>query len=123
MKLFYLFLYCGEIQRETVARKRCNLTLNLCTKACVQKKRRKKHIKDKIQGFGPDLSGTFFFFFFYQMNKPTLLDFKVMGGFYFFSFFFSLCFLGYWTIYVSHSPASSPNHAPAEEMTERAAFW
>ena len=42
MKLFYLFLYCGEIQRETVARKRCNLTLNLCTKACVQKKEEEK---------------------------------------------------------------------------------
>lgn len=61
MKLFYLFLYYGEIQRETVARKRCNLTLNLCTikyHLCTKKKRKKAH-KDKIQGFGPDLSRTF----------------------------------------------------------------
>lgn len=59
MKLLYLFLYYGEIQKETVARKRCNLTLNLCTEGIVQKKEQKKAHKDKIQGIGPDLSGTF----------------------------------------------------------------
>lgn len=42
MKLLYLFLYYGEIQKETVARKRCNLTLNLCTEGIVQKKGTKK---------------------------------------------------------------------------------
>lgn len=59
MKLFYLFLYYGEIQRETVARKRCNLTLNLCTFKYLCTKKKEKAHKDKIQGFGPDLSGTF----------------------------------------------------------------
>lgn len=47
MKLFYLFLYYGEIQRETVARTHCYLTLNLCTKTCVQNM--KKHIRTRFR--------------------------------------------------------------------------
>lgn len=80
---FYIVV---KIQRKTVARKRCNLTLNLCTKGCVQKM--KKHIR-KGQDSGsrsrPERN-------FYQMNKPTLLDFKVMGGYLFLLFFFPLFF-------------------------------
>jgi len=59
MKLFYLFFYCSEIQRETVARKRCNLTLNLCTNKYYLCTTFEKAHKDTIQGFGPDLSETF----------------------------------------------------------------
>lgn len=47
MKLFYLFLYYGEIQRETVARKCCILTPNLHTEGRVQKM--KKHIKTRFR--------------------------------------------------------------------------
>lgn len=50
MKSFYLFLYYGEIQRETVARKCCNLTLNLCTfKYLCTKKKKKKHIRTRFR--------------------------------------------------------------------------
>lgn len=53
LNLFYLFLYYGETQRATVARRRCSLTPNLCTDMY------KKAHKDKILGSGPDLRGTF----------------------------------------------------------------
>lgn len=74
MKLYYLFLYNGEIQRETVARKCCNLTLNLCNikhHLCI--KNEKAH-KDMIQGLCPGLSGTL-------TKWITRLDFKVIGGY------------------------------------------
>lgn len=68
------FIYFCIIQRETVARKCCNLTLNLCTK-------KEKAHTEKIQGFRSRPEQNF-----YQTNKPTLLDFKVMGGCIFVSF-------------------------------------
>lgn len=89
---FNLFLYCGKIQRETVARKHCNPTLNLCTKSCVRKNR--KSTRTQHSGFWSRPERNFC-----QMNKPTLLDLKVIS-----------IFWGYWTFYVSpssHSASSS----------------
>lgn len=56
-------------KKEVVAKEYCDLTLNLCTECVVQnkqnktkkktKKKQQEAHKDKIQGIGPDLRGTF----------------------------------------------------------------
>ena len=89
MKLFYLFLYYGEIRGEAVAMKHCNLTPNPCTEGCAQKNE-KAHM-DKFQGFGPDLSGTFT----RRQRFWTLKKWEdILFLFLFFVFFVFFCFWG-----------------------------
>lgn len=94
----------GNPKKNCCKEKLCNPTLNLCTIHLCTKTNEKAH-KDNIQGSSrPEQN-------FQHMNKPTHLDFKVMGVYVFFPLFFSFFFfyfllLGYWTIYVSRSTAS-----------------
>lgn len=103
-----LFIFvCDRIQRETFTRKCCNLTLNLCTVKYHLCTKMKKHIWTRSRVCVQTWAELF-----NQMNKPTLLDFKVLGGLLIF------CFLGYWTICVSHSPAF-PHRVPASQTTRK----
>lgn len=92
---FIYFCMMVKSKKEVVAKKYCNLTQNLCTERVVQNIKRKKEAhEDKIQGVGPDLSGTF-----NKWISQLFLDFKAMGFFVpppFFYLFFLLffCFLG-----------------------------
>lgn len=103
--LFYLFLYYGETQRATVARKHCNLTPNLCTDVY-----KKKHTRTTFwvlvqtqEGHSADV-----------LAKSSGV--KVRGGLFFFLIIVVLfLLLGYWIIDESRPPAS-PNAINAPKL-------